>query len=77
MNLCREQKYDDPPKNAVGFYATTKCWDANEGIFPGAHYWNGDDWVPTTRASIAYYPKLFPSAEEAEEFAFDNLDDLK
>lgn len=27
-----------------GWYATTYCWDAQEGMFPGADEWDGEKW---------------------------------
>ena len=36
--------YDDPDES--GWYAITYCYDAQEGIFPGAAYWDqhGQKW---------------------------------
>jgi hypothetical protein len=27
-----------------GWYATLHCWDADEGLFPDAHFWDGNEW---------------------------------
>lgn len=62
-----------------GWYATLHCWDADEGTFPGAHYWNGSAWqsdehsgVLQTSATIQHWPVPFNSQEEAETYAYDN-----
>lgn len=55
-----------------GWYATLKCWDAEEGIFPGAHFWNGDEWQPMTFASVQHWPIKFETERDAEDFAYEH-----
>jgi hypothetical protein len=64
---------DDNPTQP-GWYATLVCWDEEEGVFPGAHYWNGSSW--DTRASIQYWPIVFESKEAATDYAYDNDPEL-
>lgn len=65
-----ELRDDDPEQ--VGWYATLSCWDEEEGLFPGAHYWDGDDWQPQTSASIQYWPIVFKSEDAAIDYAYEN-----
>lgn len=67
-------RYDTPAK--IGWYATLHTWDPLEGLFPGAHYWDGKLWrtelggvLSGTRASVSYWPIVFESREEAEVYA--------
>lgn len=67
-------KWDGTPSEP-GFYATFECWDPEEGIFPGAHYWTGKIWIGRLfkTNSIGYLvTPPFGSPEEAEEYARAN-----
>lgn len=55
-----------------GWYATVRCWEPEEGMFPSATFWDGERWQPETNATIQYWPKLFGSATEAEHFAYEH-----
>jgi hypothetical protein len=72
---------DDGPTQP-GWYATLHRWDVEEGIFPGAHYWNGSVWRSSesdyagTNASVQYWPIVFETQEEAEAYAYDNDPEL-
>jgi hypothetical protein len=35
---------DDHKPAEPGWYPTVHCWDDEEGLFPGAHHWNGKGW---------------------------------
>jgi hypothetical protein len=62
--------FEHPP-TAVGWYATTVCWDVEEGIFPDAHYWNGHMWSdgkPIGHRS----PETFPTKPQAEAWAYEH-----
>ena len=37
-------KWSDENTGQPGWYATVSCWDIQEGMFPGAHYWDGMQW---------------------------------
>lgn len=58
----------DPPVQP-GWYATMHSWDAQEEMFPGAHYWDGSQWQPETSAGILYWPIRFDSEDEARQYA--------
>jgi len=62
---------DKSPKEP-GWYATRRCWDPREGIFPDAHYWNGEKWNPRANLSVTYYKTPFDSEDEAREFSVAN-----
>lgn len=61
---------DDPVE--PGWYATIHCWDPDEGMFPGAHYWNGEHWQPQTSASIQHWRKVFETELEASDYAWEH-----
>lgn len=65
------QLRDDDPEG-IGWYATLQCWDAEEGTFPGAHFWNGSDWEPDTSASVQYWPIVFKSEVLAADYAYEH-----
>lgn len=68
-----ELRDDDPEQ--VGWYATLMCWDAEEGVFPGGCYWNGQEW--DTNASIRYWPIVFESKQAATDYAYENDPELQ
>lgn len=55
-----------------GWYATLHCWDVVEGAFPGAHYWDGLQWQPETKASIQHWPIVFKSEDLAADYAWEH-----
>lgn len=61
---------DNPTER--GWYATVHCWDPNEGMFPGAHYWDGEQWQPRTSASIQHWRKIFETEQEAKDYAWEH-----
>jgi hypothetical protein len=44
MKIPTEFDFDEPNAGPAGWYATTHCWDVEEGIFTGANYWDGIKW---------------------------------
>jgi hypothetical protein len=67
---------DDNPTQP-GWYATLVCWEVEEGMFPGAHYWNGNAWEPSWRsAGIQYWPIVFDTKEAAETYAYEHDPEL-
>lgn len=67
---------DSGPLERQGWYATLHSWDPNEGIFPGAHYWDGARWQPETTAALQYWPTVFETEEEACAYAYEHDPDL-
>jgi hypothetical protein len=63
---------EDVSPEREGWYATLECWDVEEGMFPGAHYWNGTEFDCAINASISYWPVRFDTKEEAESYAYAN-----
>lgn len=61
----------DPPTRH-GWYATMHSWDAQEGMFPSAHYWTGSGWMPETSAAILYWPTPFDTEGEAMQYAAEH-----
>jgi hypothetical protein len=57
--------------SAKGWYAVLICWDAEEGEFPRAAYWDGAVWN-TTGPVTAYYPDICGSETEATDLAYRN-----
>ncbi|HTG95740.1 MAG TPA: hypothetical protein VL866_24275 [Pyrinomonadaceae bacterium] len=60
----QQQLTTDTPTE-TGWYPTYSTWDENEGMFPGAHYWNGSEWEPITTASITRWSVKFDTEHEA------------
>jgi len=55
---------------SAGWYATEKCWDVQEGAFPGAHYWNGTEWLDAPGPfNLRFHPQRFETKDAAEQFA--------
>jgi len=62
-------KYDGPMM--VGWYATIHSWDAEEGTFPGANYWDGEKW--NERLPIfGWSPHPFDTEAAALAWAYEN-----
>ena len=57
--------------NEPGWYAVLKCWDAEEGQFPDALYFDGQVWEES-RASIQFWPTRFETQEEAKTYVYEN-----
>ena len=53
-----------------GWYAISCCWDVQEGIIPGAAYWNGSKWDHVL--PIGSFFGVFANEESAKEWAYDN-----
>jgi hypothetical protein len=53
---------------AVGWYPVLLCWEAEEGFFPAAAYWNGEAFADE-RAVSNWLPKQFATKAEAEAMA--------
>lgn len=63
--------FDDPVES--GWYATLHTWDVNEGLFPGAHYWDGAEWRDRPRSGLlSHWPVVFDSEEAAKEYAYEH-----
>jgi hypothetical protein len=61
----------DAPATAAGWYATVSCWDPHEGLFPGAHYWNGRQWAHGP-AIVRRSPHPFETEASATQYARDH-----
>ncbi len=61
---------EDHPPTEYGWYAVLKCWDAEEGVFPGAAKWEGR-WVKN-EPIISRSPNTFASEEEADTWAHEH-----
>jgi len=61
-----------------GWYATLHGWEIEEGVFPSAHWWDGEKWLKApnnpheTNAVILHWPQKFDTQEEALAFADAN-----
>jgi hypothetical protein len=66
--------YENSPSE-TGWYPTITCWEPEEGMFPGAHYWDGSDWRDGKHV-IGFWPKRFDREQDAEEYArYNDLED--
>lgn len=55
----------------VGWYPVLICWEAHEGFFPNAAFWDGKKF--TTDLPVSNFVDIvFPTKNEAEKFADDN-----
>jgi len=54
----------------TGWYAVSYTWAVEEGIFPGASYWDGSVWNPDY--PIGAYYGTFQDKASAEEWARDH-----
>jgi hypothetical protein len=69
---------DDKLPVESGWYATLHAWDAEEGFFPGAHYWTGSEWRENQSdtqpiiGTILPWLTRFRSKVEAESYASEN-----
>lgn len=59
----------DGSPTTPGWHATLQCWDAAEGIFPGAHYWDGKAWNEGT-AIRSFSPMTFADKDAAKDWAY-------
>ena len=55
-------------ERAPGWYAIALCWDPEEGTFPGADYWDGNEWTEGGPI-IATSPGTLASKFAADEWA--------
>lgn len=53
---------ESPPE--PGWYPVMRCWDQEEGSFPGGAFWNGSEW--SSGAVIEYLPERYETRYEAE-----------
>jgi hypothetical protein len=62
---------EDPetPPQEIGWYPGIVCWDANEGGFPSAFYWDGKEW--NSCRIFSYKPHRFETEKEADKAAED------
>lgn len=58
----------EPHPPATGWYAILYCYDAEEGIFPTADYWNGKEWNQGYPV-VSHSPESFKTFAEAYEWA--------
>jgi hypothetical protein len=71
MNKTRFKPFlDDKPK-VKGWYATLHCWDIEEGMFPGAAYWEGDRF-DTDLPITAFIDHVFETEQAADDAAWEN-----
>lgn len=54
----------------AGWYATALCWDAQEGMFPSAGYWNGAEWEGSH--AVAAFAGPFTGKVEADAWAHEH-----
>jgi hypothetical protein len=72
--MSEPEDRDSWPDNAKdhptdsGWYATIRCWDPQEGVFPGANFWDGTEWKDGNRAIFNYHGP-FPDEESAYAWA--------
>lgn len=52
----------------AGWYATLHCWDECEGMFPGANYWDGENWRSTL--PICGHAGPFETSKDAAAWAY-------
>lgn len=67
--IKREWEYSSNPI-IKGWYAVTICWDAQEGLFPGALLWDGEAWSESSPVMAFCGP--FIDQESAVEWAHEN-----
>lgn len=60
--------YDADAPTRPGWYATVYCWDAQEGIFAGADFWDGKVWNSGHPVS-GWSRQPFESKSEAAHYA--------
>lgn len=65
-----EWTFDDPSGKPAGWYAVIICWDAQEGLFPSASWWDGTGWDDTSPKSAFHGPH--PSKQAAEDWAYEH-----
>jgi hypothetical protein len=61
----------DKEPQSIGWYPVLLCWEAEEGFFPAAAYWNGEAFADE-RAASHWLPKQLQTKDEAEAFAYEN-----
>lgn len=67
--MIKPEQFEWNTKNTgdPGWYATVHIWDAQEGLFPGAHYWDGTQW--DCPAVIIAHAGPFPEMADASQWA--------
>jgi hypothetical protein len=61
----------------AGFYAVTRCWEPEEGFFPGSSYWDGTGWDDDGRAILLRSPSPFETKRDAIDWAYENDWEMK
>ena len=69
MNEPTDWTFTEKPVKP-GWYATLHCWDAQEGIFPGSNYWDGEYWDESL--PFTAYAGPFDDERSAEQWADDH-----
>ena len=67
MNAPTEFEWATPNTGPAGWYATVHCWEPEEGMFPGAHRWDGKKWE--WDGPIVAHAGPFATKEEAKAWA--------
>lgn len=65
--VCRHDRQPVEP----GWYPMQYSWDAEEGIFTGAAYWNGKSWG-TDLPLFGWIDECFDDEEQAADLAWEN-----
>lgn len=61
------------PTKGRGFYPTALCWEPQEGIFPGACQWTGQQWNDlNTSFIVAFIDEPFNNTMDAKAIASIN-----
>lgn len=74
QNQIINWNYIDEYPTEEGWYPVLQCFEIEEGFIPRAAYFTGKKW--SIRWIVAYINTKVSSAEEAEEIAYDNDQDL-
>ena len=61
--------YGDDQPGEPGWYPVLRCWDPEEGTFPGAGYWNGSSW---DNQAVSSFGSRCASRTEAERLAYEH-----
>ena len=64
----------EDPYSARGWYAVLICYDSDEGSFPGAARWEGDEW---SRRGVIAFGGRCETQERAEALAIENDPDFQ
>jgi len=56
----------------TGWYAVLRCYDVEEGILSGANYWDGSQWLNSSKAMTQFSSIKFSAELDAKNWAYDN-----